>query len=395
MATANANVKLTRADWLIIASLAMASMLGTLNNAALNPFLPDVARDMNSSVPVLGQTVTIMFIVSGLIGLVAGPIADHYGHRRLLLIGLGALVINAFGTALAPGFVALFIIRLAGGFAGAVLSGVALAIAGTRFQGEVRRKAVSLSAASMAGGPILGIPLLTSVGGTFGWRWAFAVFAVVAVFGMLLISKVLTPDPSRDPSPFQLSSVLSAYKPIFEHRPTLGLISATALRALSWNGVITYAGAYFIAERGLSTGMAGIVYVAGGTGFLTGSLAAGGPLGRFPPVRTVVLTTGTSGILFGMLFVLPGIPLPLASLAIGGFIGSFGWVAATTLLSNTSPAGAATTMVLNGSGTNLGSAAGGAIGGALIATAGYTTAGLILPAFAFASSLVIWISSRR
>lgn len=389
------DAKLTRADWLVIASLSMASMLGTLNNAALNPFLPDVAKEMNSTVPVLGQTVTIMFIVSALIGLVAGPLADHYGHRRLLMIGLAALVVNALGTALAPDFVSLFLVRLAGGFAGAVLSGVALAIAGTRFTGEVRRRAVSLAAASMAGGPILGVPLLTTVGGTFGWRWAFAVFAVVAIIGMLLIRKVLAPDPPREVGRFQLSSVLAAYKPILGHMPTFGLIGATALRGLSWNGVITYAGAYFIAERGLSTGMAGIVYVAGGAGFLSGSLAAGGRLGRFPPVQTVVTTTAISGILFGLLFVLPGVPLPLASLAIGGFIGSFGWVAATNLLANTSPAGAGTTMVLNGSGTNLGSAAGGAIGGALIATVGYTTAGLILPVFAFASSLVILISSRR
>lgn len=387
--------QLTRADKLVIASLAMASMLGTLNNAALNPFLPDVAREMNSSVPVLGQTVTIMFIVSGLIGLIAGPMADHYGHRRLLLIGMAALVVNAIGTALAPSFALLFIVRLAGGFAGAILSGVALAIAGTRFHGEARRRAVSFAAASMAGGPIIGIPLLTTVGGAFGWRWAFVMFSLISVAGLVLVWKVLPPDGPRPSERFQPSSVLAAYRPILSHLPTMGLISGSALRALAWNGVITYAGAYFIIERGLSTGMSGIVYVAGGAGFLTGSLVAGGRLGRFQPIQMVVWATVVSGVLFGMLFVLPGVPLPLASLALGGFIGSFGWVAATTLLSNTTPAGAATTMVLNGSGTNLGSAAGGAVGGFIIASSGYSTAGIVLPLFAILSALAVWLSSRK
>ena len=373
----------------------MSSFLGTLNNSALNPFLPDVARDLNSSVPVMGQTVTVMFVLSALIGLVAGPLADHYGHRRLLLIGMAALVANAVGTALAPNFALLFVLRIAGGFAGAVLAGVTLAIAGTRFQGEARRRAVSFTAAAMASAPILGVPLLTVIGGGYGWRWSFAAFSLVALIGLLIVSRALPHDGPVPEERFQLTNVLTAYRPILDHRPTLGLIAGTFLRGVAWTGVITYAGAFFIDERGLSTGSVGFVYAAGGLGFLCGSLAAGGPLGRFQPVRTVVLTTSLTGLLFGMIFVLPaGIVLPVASLAIGGFIGAFGWVAATNLLASTTPAGAATTMVLNGSGINLGSAGGGALGGIMLATGGYTVLGLVLPLFAFASSLVIWLSSR-
>jgi MFS transporter, DHA1 family, inner membrane transport protein len=382
-----------RSDRTIIAALAMSSFLGTLNNSALNPFLPDVAADLNSSVPVLGQTVTVMFILSAIIGLVAGPMADHFGHRRLLLIGMVALIANAIGTALAPTFWLLFIIRLTGGLAGAILAGVTLAIAGTRFQGEARRRAVSFTAASMASAPILGVPLLTLIGGGYSWRWSFAAFSIVALIGLVLISRALPHDGPIPDERFQTSGVLTAYRPILDHRPTLGLIAGTFMRGLSWTGIITYAGAFFIDDRGLSTGAVGFVYAAGGAGFLVGSLAAGGPLGRFNPVRTVVLATALSGILFGLTFVVPGVVLPVLSMALGGFVGAFGWVAATTLLSNTTPGGAATTMVLNGASINLGSAGGGALGGILLATGGYMAVGLILPLFAIGSSAIIWLSS--
>lgn len=385
----------TRTDRTIIAALAMSSFLGTLNNSALNPFLPDVARELSSSVPVLGQTVTVMFVLSALIGLVAGPLADHYGHRRLLLIGMAALVINALGTALAPSFGLLFAVRLTGGFAGAILAGVTLAIAGTRFQGEARRRAVSFTAASMASAPILGVPLLTAIGGGYGWRWSFGAFAVVALVGLALVSRALPHDGPVPEQRFQVASMLSAYRPILGHVPTLGLIGGTLLRGVAWTGVITYAGAFFIDDRGLSTGAVGFVYAAGGAGFLLGSLSAGSRFGRFSPVPMVVLTTSLTGLLFGMMFVLPGVVLPVISLGIGGFIGAFGWVAATTLLTTTTPGGAATTMVLNGSGINLGSAGGGAIGGIMLATGGYTAVGIVLPLFALASSVVIWLSSRR
>jgi MFS transporter, DHA1 family, inner membrane transport protein len=329
------------------------------------------------------------------IGLVAGPMADHYGHRRLLLLGMAALVINAVGTALAPSFELLFAVRLTGGLAGAILAGVTLAIAGTRFQGEARRRAVSFTAASMASAPILGVPLLTTIGGGFGWRWSFGAFAVVALIGLVLVSRALPHDGQVPSHRFRPASILTAYRPILRHTSTLGLIGGSVLRGVAWTGVITYAGAFFIDDRGLSTGAVGFVYAAGGAGFLLGSLSAGGRLGRFSPVPTVVLTTSMTGVLFGMMFVLPGIVLPILSLGIGGFIGAFGWVSATTLLTTTTPGGSATTMVLNGSGINLGSAGGGAIGGIMLATGGYTAVGIVLPLFALASSVLIWLSSRR
>lgn len=385
-----------RSDRTVIAALCYSSFLGVLNNSAMNPFLPEVARDLNSSVPVLGQTVTVMFVLSAAIGLLAGPIADHYGHRRLLAIGMVALVLNTIGTALAPNFALLFVMRTSGGFAGAVLAGVTLAIAGTRFRGEARRRAVSLTAASMASAPILGVPLLTIIGGGYGWRWSFLAFTIFALIGLVLVSQALPHDGPLPAERFQPGNILVAYRPILDHVPTTGLIVGTFLRSLSWTGVITYAGAFFIDERGLSTGTVGFVYTAVGAGFLLGSLASSSRLGRLNPVRTVVLTTSMTGFLFSMTFVIPsGLVLPVSSLALGGFIGAFGWVAGTYLLVNTTTAGAATTMVLNGSATNLGSAGGGAIGGILLATGGYSTIGMVLPFFAIASSLVIWFSSQR
>jgi MFS transporter, DHA1 family, inner membrane transport protein len=392
---APASTTMDRQARTIIAALAMSSFLGTLNNAALNPFLPDVAADLNSSVPILGQTVTVMFVLSAILGLVAGPLADHYGHRRLLLIGMAALVINAIGTALAPNFALLFVVRLTGGLAGAILAGVTLAIAGTRFRGEARRRAVSYTAASMAIAPIIGVPLMTTIGGGLGWRWSFVALAILSLIGLVLVSRALPGDPAIPDERFQPSSVLSAYRPILKHFPTVGLITGALLRAMSWNGVITYAGAFFIVERGFSTGTVGLVYAAGGGGFMLGSLAASGRLGRFDPVRTVIISTTLSGLLFGMMYLLPGgAILPIVSLGIAGFIGAFGWIATATLLANTTPGGSATTMVLNGSGINLGSAGGGAIGGLLIATAGYSAVGLVMPVFAIAASAVIWLSSR-
>ena len=81
--------------------------------------------------------------------------------------------------------------------------------------------------------------------------------------------------------------------------------------------------------------------------------------------------------------------LPLA-----GFAGSLGWVAIAALLTAESPAGAGTTMTLHGSLFNLGAAGGGAIGGLLLASAGYGALALGLPLFGVASALLAWRLAR-
>ena len=70
-----------------VLALVGASFLGALTSVALGPFLPVIGRDLRTPVPLLGQTATAALLSAAVLGLVVGPLADRYGHRRLLLIG--------------------------------------------------------------------------------------------------------------------------------------------------------------------------------------------------------------------------------------------------------------------------------------------------------------------
>ena len=74
-----------------VLALVGASFLGALTSVALGPFLPVIARDLRTSVPLLGQTATAALLSAAVLGLIVGPLADRYGHRRLLLAGLWAV----------------------------------------------------------------------------------------------------------------------------------------------------------------------------------------------------------------------------------------------------------------------------------------------------------------
>jgi predicted MFS family arabinose efflux permease len=65
----------------LIIALAFIAFFGVLTQLAITPMLGGIAEDFEVSVSLVGQAVTVSFIAAATLGLVAGPMGDHYGHR--------------------------------------------------------------------------------------------------------------------------------------------------------------------------------------------------------------------------------------------------------------------------------------------------------------------------
>ena len=126
----------------VLPALCLGSFVATLTFAAPAPFLPAMERDLGVGVPLLGQVVSAMLLLSAPLALVVGPLADRYGHRRLIVLGLIAAAVCLLDFGLAPAFPVLFLASVAGALAEATVPGLSLAIAGTRFAGPASRRAI-------------------------------------------------------------------------------------------------------------------------------------------------------------------------------------------------------------------------------------------------------------
>jgi DHA1 family inner membrane transport protein len=387
----------TQLDWRLLVPLSLTSFIGLLNGFALGPFLPAISDDIGTSVPVLGQIATATFLMTAFGGLLVGPLADHLGHRRMILAGLVATIASAGGTALAPEFISLLVTRMIGGIGGSIASGVPLAVAGAHFTGDARRRALSIITATVAAGAVVGAPLLTSIGAFLSWRAAFGFVAVVAVPALIGFSLSFPRDggPSGAERP-SFSGLLRAYTPLIEDRAMVLLFSAALLQAIAWTGPFTYLGAFFEEQHGFSTHEIGYGYMATGAGFFIGSLLGGGRLRGIPLVVVFTLSTISIGVLWASILTAGVGPyLTIGMLAALTLVGGIGRVAFTTLLANLSPAGSATTMVLNSSTITLGAALGSLLGGALIGFGGFQLLGAGLPLFAFSAALMLVFTRRR
>ncbi len=380
--------------WVLLA-LGLGSFISLLSVSAPAPFLPDIASELGVSVPLLGQVTAAMLILSAPLGLVAGPLADRYGSRRLILLGLAASAVCLLVFGLATVFPMLFIASIAGALSEATVPGLTLAVAGTRFHGPAARRAIGSTVAAASIAPIVGVPLLTTISGVAGWRAGFLVGGCIALVILLLTSAWLPEDSQRPETALRPHTLQDAYRPLLHDVGMRRLYGCSVMRSMCWFGMITYLGAALRDRFGLSTSEVGLVYMLAGCGYLLGSLIAGGALARVP-VRPLV---AVSNVIMGLLlmtafsgFVDTRIAIGLLSMA--AFAGAVGWVGLTALLTSETPAGAGTTMVLNGSLYNLGTAAGAGLGGFLLAAGGVGALAFGLPLFGLGSALCVWAPRR-
>jgi predicted MFS family arabinose efflux permease len=381
---------------MVLPALCLGSFITTLNFAAPAPFFPAMAEDLDVSVALLGQVTAATMIVSAPLALVVGPLADRFGARRFIAVGLVGTAVSLFDYALAPIFAMLFIASLAGAISEATVPGLSLAIAGTRFSGAAARKAIGWTVAALASAPIIGIPILTTIGDIAGWRAAFLTAGFAAAVITVLVMTWLPDDPRPATGAPPACGILDAYRPLLRDGAMRRLFACTLTRSLCWMGLLTYYGALLEERFDMDTTDIGLVYMLAGAGYFAGSLVAGGPLARLPArplvaVSNIVLALANAVIFLAWL----STPLTIALLPVGTFAGAVGWVGLTSALAAETPAGAGTTMVLNSSLFNLGAAIGAALGGLLLAVGGFDAVAIGLPLAGLLSALLIWSPQRR
>ena len=387
---ARATRRSSPSDGRVIAALCVASFLAALNFFGTAPFYPDIARDLDTTVPLVGQVTTMMILISAVVGLAAGPIADRYGYRLMLVIGVMAVAINLVGIGLAPSYYVMLGLSICGGLADALVFGLPLAIAGIRFTGAAQKKAMGWTIGSLSSASIVGTPILTTVGSVTGWRGALVGAGAVTMLAAWFVYRSLPEDHRQSNVSLRIRDIAAAYLPVIHHRPTLRMYAAGALRAVTWIGFVTYLGAFLAEGLDLGTRQVGLVYMILGIGYAVGSVVSA-RVSIFSPRTVVAVSTLIGAIVTGVVLTvaIPAVSIPLV--VIGSIAAAFAGLALATILVNESPAGTGTTMVLNGSVINLGSAVGALVGGILISAGGYTALGIGLPLFSVAAAiLAIW-----
>ena len=368
--------------------LGISCFLWMLNFLGITPFYPFIAADLDTPVALIGQITGLIAIVSIPIGIVTGPLADRYGHRRVLLGGICALSIGSLVIALAPNYSLLLLLVPFGAMSLATVRPLSIAIAGSHLGDDDRRRAVGIATVGMSTAGVLGIPILTLIGSIWGWRTSFGLLTGFNVLTTVFLWRTIPADGGRSIADGSTPLNPRAYAWLLADFATVFLIGSTLLREASIWGFYTFRGAFFVDTFRVGSQHVGWIFSIAGVGLLAGSATASNP--RFKaPLRAIAL----SGIVImasacTLTLVLPfGLVAAVVLTTITAFGLGFAMVGTDTLIVNGTLGGWATTTSLNRAAANVGTSIGGAVGGLMLALGGYRLLGLAVSLFGLAAIL--------
>lgn len=137
--------------------------------------LPAIARNLNAAFSDIEWVISAYVLTFAALLMPAGALADRFGRRRMLILGLVTFTVASFLCGLAPSSLILNASRALQGVGAAVQLSAALAALGHAFRGASRAKAFAfwgtVIGVAVAVGPLVGGVITTAL----GWRWAFLV----------------------------------------------------------------------------------------------------------------------------------------------------------------------------------------------------------------------------
>jgi EmrB/QacA subfamily drug resistance transporter len=201
----------SRGRWVLAATI-LASSMAFIDGTVVNVALPALQTNLNASAVDVQWVVESYSLLLSAFLLVGGSLGDHYGRRRIFLIGVSIFAIASVACGLATNIAQLIAARGFQGLGAALLTPGSLAIISNSFSEEDRGQAIGtwsgFSAITTAIGPLLGGWLIEHV----SWRAVFFINVPIAL-AVIFISMVHVRENSdRDKDRVDwLGSVLAAF----------------------------------------------------------------------------------------------------------------------------------------------------------------------------------------
>ncbi|MFI1163034.1 MFS transporter [Streptomyces sp. NPDC020801] len=156
--------------------------------------LPDVADDLNISIPTAGHLVSA-YALGVVIGAPLLAALTSRLTRRHVLIGLMALFVagNAL-SALAPGYDSLLAARFLSGLPHGAFFGVGAVVATNMVTPERKARSVSLMFLGLTVANVVGVPVATLMGQHLGWRATFLGVSAIGVAAIVSLALLIPRD---------------------------------------------------------------------------------------------------------------------------------------------------------------------------------------------------------
>ncbi len=191
-------MKRLNTSWIALIGICLASFLGCIDFTIVNTALPSIQTELNTTVTTLQWVINIFMLTLAAFMVVMGRIADIYGRRRLLYIGMALFGLSSLGAGLSHSISWLILFRCLQGVAVAILYTVPVAMIPSLFPRELRGKAtgilIGVNGFGLAVGPVIGGFILS----VLSWHWVFYINLPIILLSLAFCLKTLPESMSHE-----------------------------------------------------------------------------------------------------------------------------------------------------------------------------------------------------
>jgi DHA1 family bicyclomycin/chloramphenicol resistance-like MFS transporter len=206
--------------------IALMAFLMALNALAIDIMLPglqEIGAALNVENENHRQYVVSAYLIGfGIAQLFYGPIADRFGRRMPMIIGLAIYVVSSLAVVMVPSFESLLVLRFIQGIGSAATRVITVSIVRDVFGGRQMAEVMSLIMMVFMVIPVVA-PGTGQVIMLFGdWHWIFVFMAVIAVivgaWMYVRLPETLAPEDVR---PFTVKVIFDGFRIVLTNRVAL------------------------------------------------------------------------------------------------------------------------------------------------------------------------------
>jgi DHA1 family bicyclomycin/chloramphenicol resistance-like MFS transporter len=250
-----------RTHYAFVATLAALSAFAPMSVDMYLPAMPSLTSVFDATPGMVQWTLSAFLVGFGLGQLIFGPLADRFGRKPILLLGLSLYLLASAGCATAETVVGLMewrFVQAIGACSGQVL---ARAMIRDVFDRDRAARMLSIMMLLMGAAPMLAPLIGGQLLAFFTWRaifWVLVGFGALSIAGTLLVLDETLPPERRTAS--NLTQMLRTYGLLLRNRQLTGYIATTSLIYVGLFAYVSGSAFVFIEVYGVPRAQFGFLF---------------------------------------------------------------------------------------------------------------------------------------